>query len=127
MGVNPVLNPAFVFGPFTLVPSQHVLVRENCAVKLGSRALDILHLLVTRAGQEVSKDALIEFAWPNVFVDESNLKVHISSLRRALQDTLPQATYIATVAGRGYKFVGQVRTEHVETAGAIRSSEEKTP
>jgi len=116
MGVNPVLNPAFVFGPFTLVPSQHVLVRENCAVKLGSRALDILHLLVTRAGQEVSKDALIEFAWPNVFVDESNLKVHISSLRRALQDTLPQATYIATVAGRGYKFVGQVRTEHVEMA-----------
>jgi predicted ATPase/DNA-binding winged helix-turn-helix (wHTH) protein len=106
---------AFAFGPFRLIPGRHVLVRENRAVKLGSRALDILHLLVIRAGQEVSKNELIEFAWPNVFVDDSNLKVHISSLRRALEDTIPQATYIATVAGRGYKFVGQVQTEYVET------------
>jgi len=106
---------AFAFGPFRLIPGRHVLVRENRAVKLGSRALDILHLLVIRAGQEVSKNELIEFAWPNIFVDDSNLKVHISSLRRALEDTLPQATYIATVAGRGYKFVGQVQTKYVET------------
>ena len=85
-------------------------------MKLGGRALDILHLLVMRAGEELSKDALIEFAWPNVFIDERNLKVHISSLRQALTDTLPQATYIATVVGRGYQFVGQVRTESVEIA-----------
>jgi len=112
--VNSIPDMAFAFGPFRLIPSQHVLVRENRPVKLGSRALDILHLLVARAGQEVSKSDLIEFAWPNVFVDDSNLKVHISSLRRALEDTLPHATYIVTVVGRGYKFVGQVRTEHVE-------------
>ena len=53
---------AFAFGPFRLIPGRHVLVRENRAVKLGSRALDILHLLVIRAGQEVSKNELIEFA-----------------------------------------------------------------
>jgi DNA-binding winged helix-turn-helix (wHTH) protein len=48
-------------------------VRENRPLKLGGRALDILHLLLMRAGEEVSKNELIEFAWPNVFVDESNL------------------------------------------------------
>ncbi|MCU1321789.1 MAG: Signal transduction response regulator / Tetratricopeptide repeat-containing protein [Acidobacteriaceae bacterium] len=117
MGVSPVLNLAFAFGPFRLIPSQKILVREDRPVKLGGRALDILHLLVMRAGQEISKNDLIEFAWPNVFVDESNLKVHISSLRRALNDTFPQATYIATIAGRGYQFVGQVQAEHVETTG----------
>jgi predicted ATPase/DNA-binding winged helix-turn-helix (wHTH) protein len=93
-----------------------MLVRENRPVKLGGRALDILHLLVMRAGEEVSKNDLIEFAWPNVFVDERNLKVHISSLRRVLEDTLAQATYIATVVGHGYQFVGRVQAEHVDIA-----------
>jgi predicted ATPase/DNA-binding winged helix-turn-helix (wHTH) protein len=107
---------AFAFGPFRLIPSQRTLVRENRPVKLGNRALDILHLLVMRAGEEVSKNELIEFAWPNVFVDERNLKVHISSLRRVLEDTLSQATYIATVVGHGYQFVGRVQTDRVEMA-----------
>ncbi len=111
------IDVAFAFGPFRLIPGQHVLLRDNRPVKLGGRALDILHLLVMRAGQEVSKNALIESAWPNVFVDEHNLKVHISSLRRALEDTLPQATYIATVVGRGYQFVGRVQTESIEVEG----------
>jgi predicted ATPase/DNA-binding winged helix-turn-helix (wHTH) protein len=114
--VNPIVDVVFAFGPFRLIPSQRVLLRDYRPVKLGGRALDILHLLVMRAGEEVSKNALIEFAWPNVFVDERNLKVHISSLRRALEDTLPQTTYIATVAGRGYQFVGRVQTEAVDIA-----------
>jgi predicted ATPase/DNA-binding winged helix-turn-helix (wHTH) protein len=114
---------AFAFGPFRLIPSQHVLLRERRPVKLGGRALDILHLLLMRAGEEVSKKTLIEFAWPNVFVDEANLKVHVSSLRRALEDTLPQATYIATVAGRGYQFIGEVKTEGVEVAGLCRDDQ----
>jgi predicted ATPase/DNA-binding winged helix-turn-helix (wHTH) protein len=114
--VSTVGDVAFAFGSFKLIPSQRVLVRESRPVKLGGRALDILHLLVMRAGEEVSKNDLIEFAWPNVFVDERNLKVHISSLRRVLEDTLPQATYIATVVGHGYQFVGRVQAEHVNVA-----------
>jgi predicted ATPase/DNA-binding winged helix-turn-helix (wHTH) protein len=117
MRINPSVDVAFAFGPFRLIPSQQVLVRENRPLKLGGRALDILHLLLMRAGEEVSKNELIEFAWPNVSVDESNLKVHISSLRRALEDTLPQATYIATVAGHGYQFVGRLQTERIEIEG----------
>jgi predicted ATPase/DNA-binding winged helix-turn-helix (wHTH) protein len=110
------IDVVFAFGPFRLIPGQHVLLRDNRPVKLGGRALDILHLLVMRAGEEVSKNALIEWAWPNVVVDERNLKVHVSSLRRALQDTFPQPTYIATVVGHGYQFVEPVQTEHVKIA-----------
>ena len=113
MRVTPAVEVAFVFVLFRLIPSQNLLLRDNRPVKLGGRALDILQLLVMRAGEEVSKNALIEFAWPNVFVDERNLKVHISSLRRALEDTLSPATYIATVVGHGY----QSRTGPDRTCG----------
>ena len=124
MRANSNINVAFAFGPFKLIPSQQLLVRDGRPVKVGGRAIDILHLLLLREGQVVDKDALIAFAWPNVYVDGSNLKVHISSLRRALEDTLPQATYIATVAGRGYQFVERVRIESVEAADFI---DENTP
>jgi len=125
MRVNPLLEVAFVFGPFRLIPSRQLLLRDNRPVKLGGRALDILNLLVTRAGEEVSKSALIEFAWPNVFVDERNLKVHMSSLRRALEDTLPQATYIATVVGHGYQFVARVRSERVDMTDFSTASDDQ--
>lgn len=104
---------AFAFGPFRLIPSKRLLIWENQPVKLGGRAIDILHLLVMRAGEEISKKALIEWTWPNVFVDERNLKVHVNRLRHALQDNFPEAIYIATVVGRGYQFVAPVQTEHI--------------
>ena len=114
--VRPVADLVFMFGPFKLIPSQHLLVRDNHTVTLGGRALDILHLLLMRAGEEVSASALIAFTWPDVFVDRSNLKVHISNLRRALEDTLPESTYITTVVGHGYQFVGRVQTRRAANA-----------
>ena len=111
MLVEATTEVAFVFGPYRFIPGQKLLLREHRPVKLGGRAIDILHLLLMHAGKEVSANALIEFAWPHIFVDKCNLKVHISSLRRVLVDTLPQSTYIATVVGRGYQFVGRVRAE----------------
>ena len=114
---NSDVEPVFVFGPFRLVPSRQHLARGNRNVLLGGRALAILHLLLMRAGEEVSTNDLIAFAWPNVFVDRSNLKVHISGLRRALEDTLPEATYIKTVVGHGYQFIGRVQTENANLGG----------
>jgi len=99
---------SFVFGPFVFLPDRQMLLKGEKEVRLGSRAVDILHLLVSRAGDLVTKEDLIAHTWPSTFVDESNLKVHISSLRRALGETRPHATYIATVAGRGYRFAAQV-------------------
>jgi predicted ATPase/DNA-binding winged helix-turn-helix (wHTH) protein len=110
----------FVFSSFVFVPRQQVLLREGQPVKLGCRAMDILHLLLKSAGEPVSKRALQKFAWPDTFVHESNLKVHIHSLRRALGETSPQPTYIGTVAGRGYRFIPPVSIEPIGPAQPLR-------
>src|SRR5262245_35714327 len=112
----------FVFGSFSFVPRQQLLLREGQPVKLGCRAMDILHLLLKSAGEPVSKRALQKFAWPDTFVHESNLKVHIHSLRRALGETLPQPTYISTVAGRGYRFIPPVSIEPIAPAQPPREA-----
>ena len=104
---------AFSFGRFKLIPARQLLLRDGVPIPLGARALDLLTALVQRSGELVSKDELMAAAWPDVFVHESNLKVNMSSLRRSLGDMQKQPTYVATVAGRGYRFVADVQTSSV--------------
>jgi predicted ATPase/DNA-binding winged helix-turn-helix (wHTH) protein len=99
------------FGPFRLLEADRLLLEGERPVRLGSRAFDILVALVERAGEVVGKEALIARAWPKVFVEESNLKIQVSALRRALGDGQGGHRYIATVPGRGYNFVAPVRLE----------------
>ena len=68
---------------------------------LGSRAFDILAALIERAGEVVAKDELIARAWPQTFVDDPNLKMQVSALRRALGDGQRGQRYVLTVPGRG--------------------------
>jgi DNA-binding winged helix-turn-helix (wHTH) protein len=96
---------AISFGPFRLVASQRLLLEGHKPVRLGSRAFDILTALVERAGELVSKDELIARAWPAMHVEEANLKIQVSALRRALGDGQGDNRYFATVIGRGYIFV----------------------
>ena len=103
-------NNAWTFGHFTLTPARQLLLRDGVPVRIGSRALDILTLLVRRHGELVGKHELIAAVWPDTFVDESNLKVNICGVRRALGDTRTPPRYIATVAGRGYRFVAPVQS-----------------
>ena len=77
-------------------------------VRIGSRAIEVLGVLVERHGDLVSKDELMAAVWPNTVVEEANLTVQISTLRRVLDDGRPGAGYIQTVAGRGYRFVAAV-------------------
>jgi len=100
----------FSFGPFQLVPRRQLLLLDGRAVKLGGRAFELLHLLIQRRGELVSKDELMEAAWPGTFLHDSNLKVNMWSLRRSLGDTRTEPAYIATVARRGYRFVADVQT-----------------
>jgi hypothetical protein len=72
------------FGPFVLIPSQQLLLKTDQLVQIGTRAFEILTCLVERAGEVVSKEDLIARVWPNVFVQEGNLKVHVAALRQAL-------------------------------------------
>jgi TolB-like protein/Tfp pilus assembly protein PilF len=77
-------------------------------LKIGSRAEDILRVLVERAGELVSKDEIIASVWPGIIVEESNLTVQMSTLRRFLDEPSAQGSYIQTVPGRGYRFVVKV-------------------
>ncbi|MBI1685584.1 ATP-binding protein [Caulobacter hibisci] len=109
---------SFAFGPFVLNPEQQMLVEDEAPVTLGGRAFDILTALVERPGVVISKTELIERAWPNLTVEEANLKVNIAALRRALGEKAGSLQYIATVIGRGYRFVAPVRPG--QAAGPVR-------
>ena len=96
------------FGPFRLFAAERQLKKEDEALQLGGRALDTLIALVERAGEVVTQGELISRVWPDVTVEEANLRVQIASLRKLLGDGREGAHYIVTVPGRGYCFVAPV-------------------
>jgi len=108
-----------IFGPFSLHMSQRVLREGERPIRLGSRALEILLLLVERAGELVRKDELIAHAWPNMFVEETTLRVHVAALRKALGHDQNGARYIESVTGRGYRFVAPVTHFEDDTPASI--------
>src|SRR2546423_12054381 len=102
---------AVVFGPFRFRGAEPRLLEGDQPVRLGSRAFDILATLLQRPGEVIGKDELISLTWPKTFVEDANLKIQISALRRALGDGQGGRRYIATIPGRGYNFVAPVRFE----------------
>lgn len=91
------------FGRFELRPDERQLLLDGHPVVVGARALDVLLALVERRDRVVRKDELIEAAWPGLVVEDNNLTVQVSSLRKLLG---PNA--IATVPGRGYRFTADL-------------------
>ncbi|MET0384981.1 MAG: winged helix-turn-helix domain-containing protein [Polyangiales bacterium] len=100
---------SFSFGPFTLAPERQLLLRHDARVRVGGRALELLLAMVEQPGELLTKETLLARAWPNTTVEESNLKVNIAALRRTLGETAGDDRYIATVPGRGYRFVAPVQ------------------
>ena len=115
------------FGPYRLLAAQRLLLEGDRPVRLGSRAFDILAALVERAGEVVGKEQLIARAWPQTFVEESNLKIQVSALRRALGDGQDGNRYVITVPGRGYNFVAPVRREETMRAASAPPVPSTTP
>lgn len=101
-------DPAFAFGDFVFVPKERLLLRGGVPVPLTAKAFDLLAILVRRSGHLVSKDELFEEVWPNTTVQETNLTVNISALRKALGGGRNGSEFIQTVPGRGYRFVAPV-------------------
>ena len=97
-------------GPFRLVRSTSIPLND-CSkwmegrLELGGRALDLLITLVGRAGEVVGQRELISCIWPDVTVEDANLRVHLAALRKVLADGREGARYIVNVPGRGYSFV----------------------
>jgi DNA-binding winged helix-turn-helix (wHTH) protein len=94
------------FGRFRLDLGQRELLRDGVPLRLGIRAFDILCVLVAAKGGIVSKDELMARVWSGLVVEESNIHVHVSALRKALGDGATGQSLVVTVPGRGYRFVG---------------------
>jgi predicted ATPase/DNA-binding winged helix-turn-helix (wHTH) protein len=92
-------------GPFRLSAAERLLEKGGEPVQLGSRALDLLIALVEQAGKVVSQRELISRIWPDVTVEDANLRVHLAALRKALGDGHEGTRYIVNVPGRGYSLV----------------------
>ena len=100
----------YEFEQFRLDEAKRLLVKSDGeAVALMPKAFDILAFLVERAGEVVEKDDLMAAIWPDTIVEENNLTQNISNLRRVLGEKHRENRFIATVPGRGYKFVADVR------------------
>lgn len=110
---------AFVFGPFRLVVQRRELLLHGIPVALGQRAIEILLILVSHAGQLVTKDEIMAQVWPGVIVEENNLQVHISALRKAFGSAGDAKSFLLTVAGRGYRFVAPIEAESTNTKLAV--------
>ena len=97
------------FGPFCFDLGHSKLSFRGAPISLGSRALEILRVLVLAKGNVVSKDRLLDEVWPGLVVEENNIQVHISALRKELDRRTDGESFIVTVPGRGYRLVGLER------------------
>jgi predicted ATPase/DNA-binding winged helix-turn-helix (wHTH) protein len=96
------------FGPFRLRATERLLEKNGRPLQIGSRALDILITLLERAPEVVSKRELVRRTWGDLVVDEGSLRVHITALRKQLDDLDSSVSYVSNVHGRGYCFAGAV-------------------
>jgi predicted ATPase/DNA-binding winged helix-turn-helix (wHTH) protein len=115
-------NKTYRFGDFVLDPAARSLARGTEPVRLSARGFDLLTVLVERRGEVVSKQDLFQLVWPRGFVEESNLRVQMAALRRALDDPRDTPRFIASVPGRGYSFVAIVGADEAAPAPAPRMS-----
>jgi TolB-like protein/DNA-binding winged helix-turn-helix (wHTH) protein/Tfp pilus assembly protein PilF len=100
---------SYEFGPFRLIPEERQLLRAGEAVPLTPKCFDLLVVLVENSGHLIEKSELLKRIWPDSFVEEANLSVNMSALRRALGEGPDEHQYVETVPRRGYRFVAGVK------------------
>src|SRR6516225_2502982 len=110
------------FGRFRLDLARRELRRDQKLVRLGSWALDILCVLASAGGKVVTKDELMERVWAGVVVEEHNIQVHISALRRAFEGDGDSESWIVTVPGRGYRLLRPREPPAADKAAPASSS-----
>ena len=125
--IAPVSAASFVFGRFELIPDRRLLLRAGRPVNVPSRAWEILLALIERAGELVGKADLLARVWGSVVVEEGTLRVHISGLRRILEDRQDGLRYIESVTGLGYRFVAAVRRRNREGRARADATHSQQP
>lgn len=109
MGVNS--GQLYEFGPFRLEAEEHLLLRDGKPTPLTPKAFDLLVVLVRSQGRLVTKDQIMQALWPGSFVEEANITVLISSLRKVLGARDADDPYIQTVPKKGYRFTAPVKAD----------------
>ena len=99
----------YEFGPFRLIPLERQLLRDEQLVSLTPKSFDLLVVLVENSGRLIEKEELLKRIWPDSFVEEANLSVNVSALRRALGEGPENNQYVETVPRHGYRFVAEVK------------------
>jgi DNA-binding winged helix-turn-helix (wHTH) protein/TolB-like protein/Flp pilus assembly protein TadD len=105
------------FGPYRLDAGERRLLRDGETVSVTPKAFDLLLVLVENRGHLLEKEELLKAVWPDTFVEEANLSVIVSHLRKALSNGGDEQRYIETVPKRGYRFVASVGEVEDEQAG----------
>jgi Tol biopolymer transport system component/DNA-binding winged helix-turn-helix (wHTH) protein len=107
--MTPPTRLIYEFDDFQLEPERRKLMRRGEIVPLPGKAFEMLLVLICNRGRLLTKDELFQLVWPGQIVEESNLTVNMSAIRRALGERAGDPHYITTVSGRGYRFSGDVR------------------
>src|SRR5215475_7281667 len=102
------MHTVYDLGPFRLDTEAQVLTHDNVATALGARGVAVLAALVNRAGEYVERSVIVDAAWPGLVVEEANLTVQVSAIRRVLARVPDGERWIETLTRRGYRFVGPV-------------------
>lgn len=122
-----VTRQIYEFGSFRLIPEEKQLLRDGAPVALTPKSFDLLAVLVKNSGRLLEKSVLLDQVWPDSFVEEANLSVKMTELRRALGETPNAPQYIETVPRRGYRFVAEVKELVETTAPGLKRSSEDAP
>jgi DNA-binding winged helix-turn-helix (wHTH) protein/TolB-like protein/Tfp pilus assembly protein PilF len=110
-------------GPFCLEPAEHRLMREGNPVALPPKAFELLVFLVRNQGRLVTKEQIMQAVWPDSFVEEANITVSISVLRKVLGEKEADLRYIETVPKKGYRFTAAVKEVKSPQAVLIQPDE----
>jgi DNA-binding winged helix-turn-helix (wHTH) protein/TolB-like protein/Tfp pilus assembly protein PilF len=113
------LQRRFSFAEFQVDPTKRQLLREGKPVNIKSKTFDLLLVLVENNGRVVEKDELMNTIWQGQFVEEGNLTVQISALRKVLGETKNENRFLVTVPGKGYRFIADIREEEEEETEII--------
>lgn len=116
----------YEFGNFRCDPREHLLLCQGKPVSLSPKSFEILIVLLQSKGRLLTKDELMQQVWPDSFVEESNLTVNISALRRALGESAAGQQFIETVPRRGYRFLAPV-TERQEDGKSVQPEHAPAP
>ena len=120
------MRTVYELGPFRLDPEAGVLTHDGVATALGARGVAVLAVLVSRAGEYVEKSAILDAAWPGLVVEEANLAVQISAIRRAFALAPGAEGWIETLARRGYRFVGPVKGIAARSVAPLLANRKRT-